>query len=592
MADEELKGSESMYMVIEGAPEEAENALTEALLLYAQPSKGPQEDMIKAAKLRGAFTMIQNWLLAQRLPNLNDAQWLFLSYGALGSRVKVQKGGGSTEIELISDALFDHLVKARQAKKTKPGWAAPILDFEDRVHAIANGEMVPLDAGGGRKKKPSKMLGAEHLKEKLRNRLDILVAASKELLGATDTQLQAFATLRDENTFKAIRTNFEALRRYALFAPNQGKRSEQEAKVMNALGERLGAITQSIVSFGAQVEEVGSQLASRADALEGKFMELRSCLGDMDKVESGQASETAAFDSETISSIRRDEDTAAMFTVKSSENSELKVAFSGSRILVKDQWREDWGGPENYLATVPAVIAALEKLTRIHVNAFPRDPDGQYMIPPICIEPIRNFVDFFDDRLLMSFVAGENPRRGAKVSLSPLECQVMRAIGCYLAKDSLYDYRGEINSGTFIGDYSGKMEKKTSVKWTGEDKKFTLASTSQVVDGASRTEAVQDYMDLVFTFINGMTPPQKLSRRKIAVLLRYVIIESVQRTVSLALMHVAQTDPQEAKATILKHVKNEDEAKEMVIKAFEDPTVAKVCGDRDYFLTKVFGKAQ
>jgi len=57
-------------------------------------------------------------------------------------------------------------------------------------------------------------------------------------------------------------------------------------------------------------------------------------------------------------------------------------------------------------------------------------------------------------------------------------------------------------------------------------------------------------------------------------------------------MHVAQADPQEAKFTILKHVKNEDQAKEIVMKAFEDPTVAKVCGDRDFFLTRVFGKAQ
>jgi hypothetical protein len=27
-------------------------------------------------------------------------------------------------------------------------------------------------------------------------------------------------------------------------------------------------------------------------------------------------------------------------------------------------------------------------------------------------------------------------------------------------------------------------------------------------------------------------------------------------------------------------------------KAFEDPQVAKVCGDRDFFITKLFGKQQ
>ncbi|MBI4983839.1 MAG: flagellar basal body rod protein FlgC [Rhodocyclales bacterium] len=55
-----------------------------------------------------------------------------------------------------------------------------------------------------------------------------------------------------------------------------------------------------------------------------------------------------------------------------------------------------------------------------------------------------------------------------------------------------HDYRGEVNAGTFIGDYSGRMEKKTSVKWAGDDKKFTMQSTSQVVDSAAPLRMTYD----------------------------------------------------------------------------------------------------
>ena len=86
---------------------------------------------------------------------------------------------------------------------------------------------------------------------------------------------------------------------------------------------------------------------------------------------------------------------------------------------------------------------SLKKICSIHTNAFPKDEDGNYMIPPILIEPIRNYVDFLEDRFIMGFVTGEPGKKGAKVSFSPIDFQIMKAVGMYLAKDPIYDYRGE-----------------------------------------------------------------------------------------------------------------------------------------------------
>ena len=91
----------------------------------------------------------------------------------------------------------------------------------------------------------------------------------------------------------------------------------------------------------------------------------------------------------------------------------------------------------------------------------------------------------------------------------------MKAIGMYLAKDPVYDYRGEINEGTFMGDYTGKIEKTAQVKWTGQDKKMNMVMSAELVDAASRDDAVQDYMDFMFNALNGLGLRQRCQSVKL-----------------------------------------------------------------------------
>ena len=584
-----IPSEEALDMILGGAPDEVVRAVNEGLASYAAASRGPQEDVQKAARLRAAFVDMVDWLLAKRVPMLNDAQWLFLSTGAVGAKASYMKGSETAAVELMPTKVFQYLAQARVAKKTRPGWAAPILDVEDRIHAIARGELVGMDAASSRRRKAAKPLGSDALKVKVKSRLEGLVGAVKEQMSAVDNQLQTYNQLRDEGVYKNVKLNFEALRKFVLISAMPGPKNEQAARFLTQVGDKLGSIVYSVSSLATQLEAVGGELGEKAKALEGKLNEMRAAQEELTRLESGQDSLTAAFDPETIQSIRRDVDSVAQFAVKASESADNKVAFSGSRILVKEQWKDMPAPPEECILTVPAVVAAIEKIGKFHVNVFPKDADGQFVLPPIFIEPVRNFIEFFDDRICLSLVSGEMPKKGPKISLNPLEVEVMKGCGQWLCKDSLYDYRGEINAGTFMGDYSGKVEKKTQVKWQGEDKKMTLAVSSQVVDASSRGEAVNDYVDTVLAFVNGSLPPQRMSRRKIAVLLRYVVVESVDRTVALLLQHVAQADPNEAKDAILKHAKNETHARELVGKAFEDPQIAKTCGDRDFFLKKLFG---
>jgi len=584
-----MSGEQAYGLVIDDAEPELQKQVSEALATYAAPSRGPQDDLMKATKLKGAYTAIQDWLLGQVLPALNEAQWLFLSTGALGDRIPL---GAQGTAELLPEGTYAMLEASRNAKAQRPPWAAVILDFEDRVNAIAKGELVGMDQSGKRRGKPTKVLGAEHFKGKVQNRLENAVFEVKELLSQVEIALGTFAPLREETVFRGAKINLEVLKKFTAIASNTVSRTEAEAKFLASAGEKTSGLITSMNTLGQSLTQAGSVLATSTDSLSSKIYELKGALEEKERLEKGEdIAAGGMFDSDTITSIRHDADTLAQFMVRAAEASESKVSFTGSRVLVKEQWQTLEGAkPADCIATVTSVVAALEKIAKIHVNVFPRDPDGHLMLPTILIEPIRNYIEWFDDRLAIALVSGETPKRGPKVSLTPLEVHILRMCGVFLSKDPLYDYRGEMNIGTFIGDYSGKTEKKTSVKWSGENKKFSMASTSEVVDGASRAEAVQDYIDCVFAFANGLQPPMKLSKRKVAVILRYCVIESVERTIALTLMNVAQHEPNEAKETILKHIKKEEEARAAVIKCFKDPQLARVLGDQDFFVNRMFGK--
>ena len=595
MAEETLTVTADLLdEVLGGAPDEIDTQMREAIAVLAAASRGPAEDAIRAVKLRGAFTTVTDWLLAKRVPALSEAQWLFLSTGAAATTVRFEGAGPAGTLEMVPRAVYDALKQARAAKAARPAWAAPILDVEDRIRAIGRGELVGMDSAQSRRRKPAKPLGADQMKDKAKGRLENLGRETRDAIAQVESALNAFATLREEKVLAGVKLNLEVLKKYAQIA-GAGAKNDGETRLLASVNDKLGGLALSAGTLGGQLAKAGEDLTTRGKMLEGKLADLKVCRDEVDRLEAGGApaagdEDEVTYDQDTIAAMRKDADTIASFAVKAAETADNKNAWSGSRILVKTHW-EGFGVPAaDCLATVPAVVAAIEKIGKIHVNIFPKDADGSFVLPPILIEPIRNFVEFFDDRIIMSFVSGEAPRKGPKISLTPVEVQVLKACGQWLCKDALYDYRGEVNSGTFMGDYSGKMEKKTQVKWTGEDKKLTMAVTSQMADTSSRGEAVNDYADSFFALANGQNPPNKMSRRKLAVMLRYVILESVEKTIGYCLMHCAQQELMETKDTIMKHARTETNAKELVTKALQDPLIGRSVGDKDFVLTKLFGK--
>ena len=142
-----------------------------------------------------------------------------------------------------------------------------------------------------------------------------------------------------------------------------------------------------------------------------------------------------------------------------------------------------------------------------------------------------------------------------------------------------------------MGDYAGHTEKKAQVKWTGENKKFSVVSASETTDSAGREEAAQDYMEFVFNIANNLPPNSRLSQRKKNLLLKYVEIENPLRSVGLILRYTFQAEPLEAKEIILRHAnRSADKARGMVEEVFKsDPQTGKLLGGNPkYVIRKLF----
>ena len=98
-------------------------------------------------------------------------------------------------------------------------------------------------------------------------------------------------------------------------------------------------------------------------------------------------------------------------------------------------------------------------------------------------------------------------------------------------------------------------------------------------------------MEFTFNVMNGLMPNPKMSKRSIAILLRYVVIQDLQHTVIYMLRYAAMAEMQEVRESILKHVQNNyAEAKKLVEDSWQDDQVPRILGPKPtQFMQKMFG---
>ncbi len=587
-----VKPGEAINNVLEGISEDVKKTVIDAVEFYNKEKSEAGhkiEDMVKVNKLRNAYNTLVSALL-DRMNALNKFQRLFLTTGVLADVVE----SNGTTITLVEPAIYAALFDSFENREVGP-LNEVIFTTLDKMKALAEGRIQLIDTSGKRKRSIDTSVDPKKVKAALEWKKADSLRSGANLVREISNDFDKLTQLTSDK-IKNAKLNYDVIKKYFDLLLKGHRIEPEEKKLKNALKTRIDILSKTLIEFSKTYSEIFNRTNEQLENLKEKIEDVQQKEEEIEQADSMISTEedrkVDEFGSEHLDIIKRDIIIINNFIVNAAEKNPNRVPFSGSRIVVNSQIPDLEKANEAYFCTPQNVINALKKILSIHINAFPKDEDGKYMIPPIIIEPIRNYVDFLEDRFVMGFISGEPGRKGANVSFSPVDFQVLKAIGMYLAKDSIYNYRGEINEGTFMGDYTGKIEKKAQVKWTGEDKKFNMVISSQLVDAASRDQAVQDYMDFLFNVMNGLGPGPKMSKRRINVLLKYAVIKNVENNIKLLLNYVAQSEPTEARDTILFYYEhNYEVAKEVVRKIVkEDQQVQRVFGtsNSDYVINRIF----
>ena len=590
----QIKEGEAINHIFEGLDQTIKDAVLGALEFFSKEKSengNKIEDVVKVNKLRNAYNSLVSALINERMNSLNKFQELFLCTGAIADVVEI----GGNKITLLDPQVYAKLFEDFWKKDENSPFLSSVFSVTDKMKALAEGKIELIDTSGKRKsKKTDDKVDPKKLKASLEWKKNDSLKAGANLTRTLGSYLDKMLQI-DAIKLKTLKLNYDGLNRYFNILGKGAKLSPEDKKMKDALAARTDMMAKALADFTKLYAETFTRAAEAVDSIKEKVDDIKQKEIEIIKASSAvsleENSAVDSFTSEHFDIIKRDISIINSFIVSASEKSANRVPYSGARILLNSQIPDIARANDSYFCTPGAVMDSLKKICSIHTNAFPKDEDGNYMIPPILIEPIRNYVDFLEDRFIMGFVTGEPGKKGAKVSFSPIDFQIMKAVGMYLAKDPIYDYRGEINEGTFMGDYTGKIEKTAHVKWTGQDKKMNMVISSELVDAASRDDAVINYMDFVFNCLNGLGPPPKMSKRRINILLRYATIYSVENNVRLLLQYVAQSEPTEVRDTIMKYTnRSADAGREMVKKIVkEDAVIQRVLGNNpDMVCAKIF----
>jgi len=587
-----VKPGEALNNVLEGVSEDIKKIVFDAVEFYGKEKSEAGhkiEDMVKVNKLRNAYNTLVSALL-DKLNKLNKFQRLFLTTGVLADVVEVN----GTSVTLLDPGIYSVLFDSFENRE-KDALSEAIYTTLDKMKALAEGRIQLIDTSGKRKRTIDNSVDPKKVKAGLEWKKADSLRSGANLVREISNDFDKLTQLSTEK-IKNAKLNYDVIKKYFDLLLKGHRLEPEEKKLKTALKTRIDILSKTLIEFSKMYAEIFGRTNEQMESLKEKIDDVQQKEEEIEQADTMISSEMDRqideFGTEHLDTIKRDIIIINNFIVNAAEKNPNRVPYSGSRIVVNSQIPDLERANDSYFCTPQNVENALKKILAIHTNAFPKDEDGRYMIPPIIIEPIRNYVDFLEDRFVMGFISGEPGKKGANVSFSPVDFQVLKAVGMYIAKDSIYNYRGEINEGTFMGDYTGKLEKKAQVKWTGEDKKFNMVISSQLVDAASRDQAVQDYMDFLFNSVNGLGPGPKMSKRRINVLLKYCVIKSVENNVKLLLSYVAQAEPTEARDTILFYTeRNYDVAKEMVRKIVkEDQQVQRVFGttNADFIINRIF----
>ena len=564
-----IEVNQRLNACLEGVPEDIALMVIEALALLSGEqalvselgSISYQERMFR---VREAYRALLFYLIDHYIGAMNPAQRLFVNTGAIADRVVFEDEQGKRyEVELLAPHIYETLIADVLSidESLLPRWTRNIYRPEDQFNAIALGVLEPegLDKKNLAKFRATRSLEQQNMSREqattLNNTYYALLQQSQDLFSHLDNLFDSYA--RHLHQLPEVQKTLLRVQRYnhmiAVRDPQPEERDEMSRILNDPTHQRMGQDIEIYAQQGLNILQQIQEHSQNIDIKNQKLKEISAKLihsGAQD-VGSVRHRQDIIFDEETRRLIKRHVQTTGTFAVSAVQSLPQKMDEDTTQILLNAHFRQSESSVSDTLATLSGLQASFEKVMSIHTNLFPRDAADEPILPPVLIEPIRRYLEWTGERFIVGLVTAETPRSGQAYHFSSLDMAVLKLCGMYAFKDKIFDYRGNRLEGNLMADYSARLSSKTTVKWVGEEKKYKLVTVMQEIDSASRSEAVEDYLEFIFHAANGFPAPLHLSKRKMAVMLRYIQIFDPVYTAALVLRYVADQEPEEARNVLV-----------------------------------------
>ena len=592
--------NQHLKQLMDGVPREAAASIGEAFLELAAQREG-KAVADASTKLRTAWLELMKCLLRERFDMLNPQQQLFLMTGAVADSVTVKDSAGEKLcLQLLSNSLYEALLEEFTNQIVAPAW---ILNPTNRIHILASGQLKPFDSNrsgrysgealqvAGNQTAATGSADPQQLEQEysrcrqLQQEVGQRTRRLVEVLASENLGPVMQGLMHPANELKRLSQDGQALA--SLSALDLGKAPKQHDSIA-----RLRRLSEQFASASADLERSQIELLESMDSVAGLARRLQDGPAVAGSA-AAPADVVVVLDEKARKLVESDWSSAASFVNQTLINDAKRSAWSSARVLLDEQLEKFSDPKRDCLLTVSALHASMEAMLRLHINCFPLDGNGQPVIPAVYIEPGVGMLKWMDDRYIASFVQTEPGRQGSELSLSGTDIAALRIMGLFLARGDIFNYRGERVSDSFMAEYAGHIEQKAVVKFTGASKKLSYGTSTEEKDGASREDAVVDYIDFIFAVSNGLPVPKKISPRKIGIILKYCVLKDVWYTSCLIMRLVAPSDMELARHTLLKLAHDHKvHAIELLRHAIEsDPQVgSRYRNDAAHAAKEVFGK--
>ena len=135
-----------------GVDPETRKSVEDMLVFFANDADtSTTAEKLRADKLRTAYNNLVDFLVSNKLNDLNQQQMAFFCTGAIGDNITIQAGSGPRSFELLPADIYGELLKTFSV--TDPAARPlPVYSVLDKFTLIAKNEILPMTMGKEREK--------------------------------------------------------------------------------------------------------------------------------------------------------------------------------------------------------------------------------------------------------------------------------------------------------------------------------------------------------------------------------------------------------------------------------------------------------